>query len=154
MWTVVFLIGGMGVIAVLLLSRKTKPVAALDEPSPSAASHARIRGNGKYSVDVVGESHYRRSFEALLGANLDTEKEMFGDATLHLESDNKHDHNAVRVDVEGRTVGYLRREMAIDFRRAVRESGIGGRTVYACGVRIYCGGADGVYSAQLDLPED
>ena len=54
-------------------------------------------------------------------------------ATLIPEDDNEYDANAVRVELGGRLVGYLPRELAQEYRSAV------GTTSGRCGAKIVGG---------------
>ncbi len=118
------------------------------------AMTARIRGDGRYAAEVVGESHYGDNFRRLRqemrpkGAD----EEWFGDALLRLEGDNPHDDQAVAVFIDGRQVGYLGRDLARDFRFSIQRGGLTARSEFAVGARIYWGGDDGLFSVSLDLP--
>ena len=118
------------------------------------AMTARIRGAGKYAVDVVGESHYRQNFVSLKAKAQpdDDDDEWFGDALLKLENANPHDGQAVAVFVDGLQVGYLSRSMARDFRSAMARDGLAARNEFAVGARLYWGGDEGLFSVTLDLP--
>ncbi|MCZ7599752.1 MAG: HIRAN domain-containing protein [Gammaproteobacteria bacterium] len=78
--------------------------------------------------------------------------------TAHLvhEDDNPHDRYAVRVDIHGKTVGYLSRELALEFRKSIAELGHPGLTA-KCNALIVGGwnrgdGDTGHFGVKLDLP--
>ena len=58
-------------------------------------------------VDVVGESHYQDALEEICGGRTKYDVYKRVKATLIPEDDNPVDPLAVRVEIEGRTVGYL-----------------------------------------------
>lgn len=113
----------------------------------------RIDGPGRFDVEVVGESHYRSNFEAVLGQLAYTEQEMVGDAMLRLDDANPHDPQAVGVWVQGRQLGHLSRTMARSFRQALQRDGFGQLREVAVGCRVYAGGAEGLFSVSVDLPQ-
>lgn len=72
---------------------------------------------GDFAVPVVGESHYQRDIERICGGRTEAGVEHPCEAFLIPEHDNRYDRHAVRVEVEGRKVGYLARPDAKDFRQ-------------------------------------
>lgn len=140
---------GLAVVAYLVLGWGPKSGSA---PSGSGAI-ARIRGDGQYAGEVVGESHYKAAFERLLGKGAYSEEDRLCDALLRLENDNPHDSSAVGVYIDGIKVGNLSRADARDFRDALKRDGLGKLREVAVGARVYCGGEDGHFSVQLDLPQ-
>jgi hypothetical protein len=139
----------------ILRRRPAKTNGRVSKSTGPDGGFPRIRGNGRYEVEVVGESHYDSSFEALRRRHkpADAEDESFGDALLTLESSNPHDPNAVAVHIEGLPVGYLSRAMARDFRQAIVRDGLQKYSQFAVGARLYWGGEDRLHSVQLDLPQ-
>ena len=72
--------------------------------------------------------------------------------SLVLEDNNRYDKKAVRVDIEGETVGYLSKENARKFRRKFSFKG----KVFECDAIIIGGwdrggGDTGHYGVRLDL---
>jgi len=77
----------------------------------------RFQTTYDYPVKVSGESHHRDEIEAIFGAAFEDGVNEEGlPARLILEDNNKYDPNAVRVEVEGRHVGYLSRSDAQTYR--------------------------------------
>ena len=79
----------------------------------------------------------------------------FFTATLVPEPENPYDRNAVRVDIDGFTVGYLARPEAKAFRAALRGIGLGTRAT-ACEARVVGGwdrgeGDVGHFGVRLDF---
>src|SRR5205823_14756801 len=81
-------------------------------------------GNREFALRVVGESFYEHNLRQLCGSAQDHMRQFAATAILTLEDENPYDHNAVRVDIEGLTVGHLNRHDAITFRS--RYHGRGG----------------------------
>lgn len=137
------------------VTRRDRPRPAPPPAASDGSRFAKIRGDGRFATEVVGESFYAEAFEALYRAHRvgDREDEWFGDALLRLESDNPHDSNAVGVYLEGCKVGHLNRQTAREFRQAIVRDGIAGRNEYAVAARVYWGGADRTHSVTLDLPQ-
>ncbi len=80
--------------------------------------------NDTFSSEVVGESHYQRNLRSITGGKTPDGVEKFFEAELVLEDSNPHDKNAVRVDIQGMTVGYLSRERALRWRKLQTRSKI------------------------------
>jgi len=121
----------------------------------SVATVGHIDGPGFFDVEVVGESNYQRAIElarrgAAKGIAVQTQ------ATLVLENNNPHDKQAVRVDIGGRTVGYLDRDNARAYRKELKRNGHPDINA-TCAAKIVGGkprpnGSAGLYGVILDLP--
>lgn len=115
-----------------------------------------IDGPGNFEIEVVGESHYQPALESICGRRTRDGAQKYVQATLLLEDQNIHDSHAVRIDVEGRTVGYLPRDTARSYRKRIREAGHP-RLIGHCNAVIR-GGWDrgpadrGYFGIWLDLP--
>jgi hypothetical protein len=84
-----------------------------------ASSLAPGRG---WIVPVVGESHHQDALEMIYRKNGGSGHDIKVSAALVPEDDNAFDPNAVRIEIESRGVGYLPREMALQYRAALGES--------------------------------
>jgi len=77
-------------------------------------------------------------------------------AVLVLEDENPHDSKAVRVDIDGETVGYLPRREARQYRLRLKEAGypeLRGRCdAIIVGGWDRGGGDRGHFGVKLDLP--
>lgn len=71
-----------------------------------------LSGDRRYSLAVVGESHYQDALIAIAGPYSEEGRSMRCYAVLDPEEDNPHDPNAVRVEIGGDTVGYIARDDA------------------------------------------
>lgn len=85
------------------------------------ATVVRLDGDGTFPLQVVGESHYQEHLEALCGGRRDHSIEHTVTARVVLDDANRYDRNAVRVEVEGRPVGYLSRPDAKAYRQYLRK---------------------------------
>jgi len=84
-----------------------------------AVPHA-IPGDGRFRFAIVGESRYQKELENICGGRRKDGAEHITEAVLIAEDENPADRNAIRVDVRGRTVGYLSRQDAFLYRERVR----------------------------------
>jgi hypothetical protein len=110
-----------------------------------------VQGPGKFEFDIVGEGSYQPALRAIAGRKTEEGVEHHCTAVLILEDSNPYDDKAVRVDIDGRTVGYLSRKHARQYRKQVP---VGTMTVDAMIVGGWNrGGGDvGHYGVKLDLP--
>ena len=73
-------------------------------------------------VPVVGESHFQDALQLAYRKNGGSGHDIKVSAALVPEDDNAYDPNAVRVEIDSRGVGYLPREMGLEYRAALGES--------------------------------
>lgn len=117
-----------------------------------------VEGPGEFDQEIVGESHYQRELKAICGGRTREGHRKAVRAMLILEDDNKHDPNAVRVEVQGCTVGYLTREDAQTYRRRIARAGKPD-IVIECDAIIVGGWSRGLFDkghfgVYIDLPVD
>jgi hypothetical protein len=74
--------------------------------------HEHWRHWGAPSNHIAGEASYLRALTDLVGGPCDGGYCVFTPVTFRREPGNRHDANAVRADVHGVCVGYLRRQIA------------------------------------------
>lgn len=118
----------------------------------------KLLGTSTFLIDIVGESRYQSALESICGKRSDVSQEKLVEAVLVCEDDNPYDDKAVRVDIQGKTVGYLSREIAREYRRRLNESGHKNDTT-VCFAKIVGGwdrgsGDKGNFGVKLDLPAD
>jgi hypothetical protein len=70
---------------------------------------------------LVGESHYQDTLQILYRTNSGCLPRHQGERRVSPENDNVFDLNAVRVEIDSRRVGYLTREMALEYQAALGE---------------------------------
>ena len=129
--------------------------AAQQKPPPESLV-ALIEGAGTFELPIVGESHYQDALEIVTGGKTPAGVDVVVEADLVLEDSNPYDSKAVRVDIQGRTVGYLDRETARSYRKRADEGGFGGLKG-RCKAQIRGGwrrpgGSEGHFGVWLDLP--
>src|SRR2546428_14035176 len=90
--------------------------------SPPQGMRAHLRGSGEFALPIVGESHYQEALEAICGPRSDEGEDRLVEARLVLENDKPHDSMAVRVDLQGQSVGYLSREHARQYRKQLERA--------------------------------
>jgi hypothetical protein len=101
-----------------------QPSGLLSASRLSPARRAAIVGDGEFRFPIVGESHYQLEIEAIAGGRSeDGARNILVDALLIPEPNNPYDPNAVAVKIENETVGYLSRDTAKLFCRALAASG-------------------------------
>lgn len=115
-----------------------------------------ISGPGDFEIEVVGESHYQQALERICGGRSEDGAEEYVTAILVLEDTNPYDKMAVRVDIEGHTVGHLSRDNARAYRRQLKAAGHP-RLTATCNAVIRGGwdrggGDRGHFGVRLDLP--
>lgn len=115
-----------------------------------------IAGPGTHSLDVVGESHYQKTLETICGGHTREGHRKVVEATLICEDDNPKDKKAVRVDIQGNTVGHLDRDDARQHRKNLRRNGCAGADV-TCSAMVVGGwnrgkGNIGYFGVKLDYP--
>ena len=92
--------------------------------APSARVVSLKRGRG-FTFPIVGESHYQRNLEKIVGGKSDGGAKFETDVFLAREADNPHDQNAVCVIIKNLPVGYLPREKARQYVAYMDQLGIG-----------------------------
>lgn len=136
--------------AAWLFYRKNNRVAA-----PSNQPTLRLQGGGTYEHAVLGVARYRSALEKICDVNQRDPKTV--EALLVPEDANSRDKNAVRVEVQGHTVGYLPTELAGAYRTRLVQSGYpGARGICKAKiiVRLHSSiGGHADYAVRLDLPQ-
>ena len=89
--------------------------------SPTQHQPAWLDGGEDFKLPVVGNFHYQRAFEKICGPRTEKGENRVVAAVLILDNTNRYDNNAVRVQVEGKTVGYLSRSDASAFRTRLQH---------------------------------
>jgi len=103
------------------------------------------------SVEVVGEAYHRRALAALYKPRgRRSGEEFWTSAVLVAEVDNAHDPNAVRVDIEGHTVGHLAREDAMRYRPYLVRLVLEGQASVVK-ARVWATDADGTWRGRVAL---
>lgn len=118
-------------------------------------SAAYIVGDGLFEFNIVGESRYQPALDRMCGGRTEDGHEHECQALLVEEPNNPHDGNAVKVTIQGETVGYLSRDAAPRYKKAARAAGLSGQPVLVDALIV--GGwtrgrrGDGHYGVKLDM---
>jgi hypothetical protein len=149
--TVVFLLALVGIVVAYKWFIRTYGRGSEYDTGTGA-----VEGLGEFEFDIVGESNYQRALRRIAGPKTEDSKRHPCVAMLVLEDDNPHDNMAVRVDIEGETVGYLSRRHARQYRKELERQGITGYRLRAQALIVggwdRGGGDSGHYGVKLDLP--
>ena len=112
---------------------------------------------GDQQVDVVEESHYQEVLERLAGGRSHSGAMKPVIALLTREPDHPHDKNAVRVDVDGETVGYIEKWDAKAIQPLMQKLEQAGRPAWVRGTIVggwEDDGGDDTFRIRLDgLPK-
>jgi hypothetical protein len=135
-------------------SRLWRKLFDKEEAIPTAI--ANLPGPGEYSFDIVGESYYQDVLESICGDRSRQSQSKIVEATLVHEDNNPNDNQAIRVSIQGKTVGYLSRKDAREYRKKLKEAGYPGITA-TCSAMIVGGWINGQglqahFGVRLDLP--
>lgn len=113
-------------------------------------------GDARYEVEIVGAERYQPVLEAICGPRKSNGVRRFETARLILENKNPQDRSAVRVEIRGRTVGYLHPDQALSHRRLLAKRDAPGPTgqcqALLTGGWFSSDGRKGPYEVSLDLP--
>jgi hypothetical protein len=113
-------------------------------------------GDLRYGLAISGTEHRQKTLEAICGPRKRGGVSRLETAWLILEDKNSTDKNAVRVEIRGRTVGYLSSEAAIGYRQQLIERNTPGADgkcqALITGGWISSDGRKGSYEVRLDAP--
>jgi hypothetical protein len=122
------------------------------ERQQSAADPPKIIGRGQFSLEVVGESHYREALATLLGKQANTRNILQCVALLKLDDASRFDPNAVAVYIGRQQVGHLSRADAPAYRRWLRNKNLTHHRAMLADAHVYGGDERGLFSVRLDVP--
>lgn len=96
-----------------------------EQPSDTAMFRApHWKPSGLFALGIVGEDYHRDVIASIAQNPAGKTALTFCTASIVPESSNKHDPNAVAVYVDGQTVGYLARDLAVAFRSRLERCGL------------------------------
>ena len=124
--------------------------AVLDKGARQAEPVIRLHGRGTYEFAIVGTSRYRSALERIHGDGSPDHAGKEVQAVLVLEKTNQ----AVRVEVQGHTVGHLPPDLAGEYRRRLADGGyLNARSTCSARITGRHGAVDYVdFAVRLDLP--
>jgi hypothetical protein len=108
-------------------------------------------GSSSLSIDVVGESNYQDVLIAIAGNHGDSPPEGVVIASISPEPTNKYDNLAIRVDINGGTVGYLSREDARSYRKLFSNNLNTQCNAEIIGGYVMRNGERAMYGVRLDM---
>lgn len=130
------------VLALLPFRKQLKALADEAEAKTKAAAR-NVAAPYFWPVDeghthVAGTRHHQAALKVIAGNHGNTRAELYCIALLVPEPDNPHDAQALRVDINGSTVGYLPREHAAGFRKRLARKQMDTVTTQ-CAARVWGG---------------
>ncbi len=127
-----------------------------DSMKKNEIDEVELRGNGEFALEIVGESHFQDALEKICGPRKERGEDLVIDARLILEDENPNDDEAAYVEIHGKKVGYLTREVARIYRNLIKQAGHP-RAISSVKAQIRGGwlkknGEKGSYGVWLDIP--
>lgn len=126
-------------------------------------------GDGSWTYEVVGESHYQQAIAEAVAQYADADERESGRCVLDLgqvlvepEPSNAYDSGALRVAIDGRTVGYIPKKDAARFAEVCRwwcavtcpeADPVSWQAVFDARIGWVPDAPDLVYGIKLSLPE-
>lgn len=136
-------------------NRGGAPAVASRQPTTAVQSNHTWDGPGYFDFEIVGESNYQPALAALAGTHGERSPDKECQAALIPEDDNRYDDKAVRVDINGLTVGYLSRDDARSFRRRLGAKRLTGQITHCAAVIVggyrMKNGERASYGVKLDI---
>lgn len=129
----------IGIIAIVpwYFHNASSPFKRLPRKKPIPNNVYEWPDNGD-ECDIVGESYYQDAIKLLAGLDEENIGSKKFKAFLIPEDNNPYDNKAVRVDIDGMTVGYFGREDARSFRRRLGANKLSGQ-ITACNAVVIGG---------------
>ncbi len=85
-------------------------------------SIVKSNGGGTFSSYAIGHRHHQDALKRIFSERTSEINEKLVEAVLVIDDGNQYDNQAVRVDIQGQTVGYLKDENAKQFRKKLNYS--------------------------------
>ena len=114
----------------------------------------KSNGGDTFSSYAVGHSHHQDALKRIFSERTSESQEKLVEAVLLLDDGNPYDNQAVRVDIQGQTVGYLKHENARQFRKKMMEKDPSGIKTTCAAKIVYWEREFDNYLVILDLPLD
>ena len=117
-------------------------------------SIVKSNGGGTFSSYAIGHRHHQDALKRIFSERTSEINEKLFEAVLVIDDGNQYDNQAVRVDIQGQTVGYLKDENAKQFRKKMREKGPSEIKATCAAKIVYWERESDNYLVILDLPLD
>lgn len=164
MWGMLILVVLVAVVGGILLSswkddEARKNYHKLKEgdssPCPDQPNYHPLQGNAQYNFKIIGEAAFQENLLHIAGRKQEKATCMKLNAVIQAEPTNQFDAEAVRVQINGYTVGYFDRQTAMDFKTTLAARQIAPTTKFKAGASIVGGWKDhkseGDFSVYLDI---
>lgn len=113
-------------------AKNTKPVRKLASLSEAIPPKARVISDLKsFPFNIAGESNYQDALEEIASGYRRDSQAVLVTALVMLDPENRYDPNAVRVEIEGQTVGYIPKIKAKLIGEMMQAQGVRAATVEA-----------------------
>lgn len=112
-WFILLILAGV-IWAVLHLTRTKQPLQKVQ----------LSQNRDEYTFEIVGENSYQDALKSIAGAKGQESKCMFIGAVVEHEPSNPYDANAMRVSINGKTVGYFSKAHAAKMRQSMLQKNI------------------------------
>lgn len=142
----------------LLFGKRTdsKSASGVASKKPRPKQSSEPTSDAWCDLPIVGESNYQDALSRICGGYTRDGHQLHTCASLVPEPSNPYDENAIRVDIDGQTVGYLKREHAARYVKRLTEEGLAREVLE---VRAYITGGwrtnqhdRGHFGVQLERP--
>lgn len=117
-------------------------------------SIVKSNGGGTFSSYAIGHPHHQDALKSIFSDRTPENNEKLVEAVLVIDDANPYDSQAVRVDIQGQTVAYLKDENAKQFRKKMKEKGPSEIKATCAAKIVYWEREFNNYLVVLDLPLD
>lgn len=108
----------------------------------------------RFSYYAVGHPHHQDALKSIFSDRTPENNEKLVEAVLVIDDANPYNSQAVRVDIQGQTVAYLKDENAKQFRKKMKEKGPSEIKATCAAKIVYWERESNNYLVVLDLPLD
>lgn len=127
-------------------------------PSPDNSVYHKLNGKNEYDFKIAGEAAFQDNLLKITGNKCEQAKCMNLQAIIQADPTNKYDLNAVRVQINNLTIGYLNPQTARDFKEVLAVRKIDPATIFTADAKIVGGWKDhkseGNLAVYLDIDND
>ena len=111
----------LGIIAIVIvkvagMSKPPEPNSTWSGTVSDSDIIESMRGDGSYSLNVVGESFYQAQLDNICGGKKEEGHEHITTAKVIPYDSNTYDDHAVKVEIDNMTIGHLSRKDARRYR--------------------------------------
>ena len=115
----------MSIFSFLFGSKSSKENKIKEQRLKAPVSGPHVVTNLKsYPSEIVGESFYQNNLKIITGGFKRDSQTHDLPGLISLDPDNQYDKNAVRVDIEGKIVGFLPKDQALRVGAIMKDQGV------------------------------